>query len=302
MLRACAGTAVVLVVPGAVVAWLLRLRFRSLATWAAIPAFSLATVFVIAEAVDLVRLPFDVASVSVVVVTLAALAFARSHRMRRVVPVAHPIDGSTPPGAADDSGDVLAKRIAMSLLLLAIAGGILVWVRGVDGRGLVPPEIDASNHGFFVARVLDSSSVDVSKVVVSDATARYRSASFYPLGAHASAAIAVRVAGADVGRVLLVFDIVFASVVLPLGMFVLARTLAPDAPLVAGFTALAVPALVLFPYLSIGYGDVPLVMGMALVPITVVVAMSALTMEEGGRREALGESLIVGGLLLFASI
>ena len=103
MLRACAGTAVVLVVPGAVVAWLLRLRFRSLATWAAIPAFSLATVFVIAEAVDLVRLPFDVASVSVVVVTLAALAFARSHRMRRVVPVAHPIDGSTPPGAADGS-------------------------------------------------------------------------------------------------------------------------------------------------------------------------------------------------------
>jgi hypothetical protein len=302
MLRACAGTAAVLVVPGAVVAWLLRLRFRSLATWAAIPAFSLATVFVVAEAVDLVGLPFDVASVSVVVVGLAALAFARRHRTRRVVLVAHPIDGTTPRGVADDSRDVLAKRIALGLLLLAIAGGILVWVRGVDGHGLVPPEVDASNHGFFVARVLDSNSVDVSKVVVSDATARYRSASFYPLGAHASAAVAVRVAGADVGRVLLAFDVVFAAVVLPLGMFVLARTLARDAPLVAGFTALVVPALVLFPYGSIGYGDVPLVMGMALVPITVVVAMRALTMDDDGRRGALVESVIAGGLLLFTAI
>jgi len=301
MLRACAGTAVVLVVPGAVVAWLLRLRFRSLATWAAIPAFSLATVFVVAEAVDLVGLPFDVASVSVVVVALAALAFARRHRTRRVVLVA-PIDATTPRGDAEDSRDVLAKRIALGMLLLAIAGGILVWVRGVDGHGLVPPEVDASNHGFFVARVLDSNSVDVSKVVVSDATARYRSASFYPLGAHASAAIGVRVAGADVGRVLLVFDIVFASVVLPLGMFVLARMLARDAPLVAGFTALAVPALVLFPYGSIGYGDVPLVMGMALVPITVVVAISALTLDEDSPAEVLVESVIAGGLLLFTAI
>src|SRR5436190_20808391 len=120
MLRACAGTAVVLVVPGAVVAWLLRLRFRSLATWAAIPAFSLATVFVVAEAVDLVGLPFDVASVSVGVVALAALAFARRHRTPRVVPVPHPVDGTTSPGAVDDSRDVLAERIALSLLLHAI--------------------------------------------------------------------------------------------------------------------------------------------------------------------------------------
>ncbi|MDQ1458060.1 MAG: hypothetical protein QOH28_3680 [Actinomycetota bacterium] len=302
MLRACAGTAAVLVVPGAVVAWLLRLRFRTLATWAAIPAFSLATVFVVAEAVDLVGLSFDVATVSVVVGALAALAFARRHRTRRAELLADAIDETRSRGVADDSRDVVAKRIALSLLLLAIAGGILIWVRGVDGHALVPPEVDASNHGFFVARVLDSSSVDVSKVVVSDATGTYRSASFYPLGAHASAAVAVRVAGADVGRVLLVFDIVFASVVLPLGMFVLARMLARDAPLVAGFTALAVPALVLFPYGSIGYGDVPLVMGMALVPITVVVAMSVLTTEEEGARRPSVESVIAAGILLFAAI
>ncbi len=293
MLRACAGTAAVLIVPGAVVASLLRLRFRYLATWAAIPAFSLATVFVIAEAVDLVGIPFNAGSVSVVLVVLAALAAVRRQRTRRVSRIDAPPEGRQ---------DVLAKRLALGLLLVAIAGGMLIWVRGVDGHGLVPPEVDASNHGFFVARVLHTSSVDVSKVVVSDATGKYRSASFYPLAAHASAGVAVQISGADVGRVLLVFDVVFASIVLPMGMFALARALARDKPLVAGFTALVVPAVVLFPYGSIGYGDVPLVMGMALLPITVVVATRALAMDAGAGRDERVESIIAAGLLVFAAI
>ena len=58
----------------------------------------------------------------------------------------------------------------------------------------------------------------------------------------------------------------------------------------------------LFPYGSIGYGDVPLVMGMALLPITVVVAMQALTMDEGAGREEHVESIIAAGLLVFAAI
>jgi len=292
----------VLIVPGVLVAALLRLRFRHLATWAAIPAFSLATVFVVAEAVDLVGLPFNAGSVSVVLVVLAGLAAIRRQRTRRVLLPDDPIDELTSGEVAESSRDVLAKQIALGLLFLAIAGAMLVWVRGIDGHGLVPPEVDASNHGFFVARVLHTSSVDVSKIVVSDATGAYRSASFYPLAAHASAAVAVQISGADVGRVLLVFDIVFSSVVLPLGMFALARALARDKPLVAGFTALAVPVLVLFPYGSIGFGDVPLVMGMALVPITVVVAMRALTMDEGATREEYLEAVIAAGLLVFAAI
>src|SRR2546423_6131387 len=82
MLRACTGSAAVLVVPGAAVASLLRLRLRSLTTWAAIPAFSIATVFVIAEVVDLVGLPFNVATVSVGVIALGGLAFVRRREPR----------------------------------------------------------------------------------------------------------------------------------------------------------------------------------------------------------------------------
>src|ERR1700682_785605 len=78
MVRAWAGTAVVLVVPGAIVAYALRLRFRRLSTWAAIAGFSLAVIFVIAEGVGLVGLPFNVASASTAVLALAGAAFAWS--------------------------------------------------------------------------------------------------------------------------------------------------------------------------------------------------------------------------------
>ncbi|MDQ1435359.1 MAG: hypothetical protein QOF59_2175 [Actinomycetota bacterium] len=305
MVRAWAGTAVVLVVPGAIVACALRLRFRRLSTWAAIPGFSLAVIFVIAEAVGLVGLPFNVASASVAVVALAGAAFA--WRRARVSP---PVTEQVPTASAgadatrteqpDDPSTVVAKRLAAGLLAVGIGAAVFIFLLGISGHALVPPEIDASNHGFFVARVLHSSSVDVSKVVVSDPSGAYGSASFYPLGAHAAAALAVRLAGADVGRVLVVFDIVFASIVLPLGMFVLARTLARNRPLIAGFTALAVPALVLFPFASIGYGDVPLVMGMALVPISVVFLRRALT-TSGDERWLQVETVIAGGLLLFAA-
>ncbi|MDQ1477127.1 MAG: hypothetical protein QOE62_2356, partial [Actinomycetota bacterium] len=231
MVRAWAGTTVVLVVPGAIVAYALRLRFRCLSTWTAIPGFSLAVIFVIAEAVGLVGLPFNVASASVAVVALAGAAFA--WRRARVSP---PVTEQVPTASAgadatrteqpDDPSTVVAKRLAAGLLAVGIGAAVFIFLLGISGHALVPPEIDASNHGFFVARVLHSSSVDVSKVVVSDPSGAYGSASFYPLGAHAAAALAVRLAGADVGRVLVVFDIVFASIVLPLGMFVLARTLA----------------------------------------------------------------------------
>src|SRR5437764_11038209 len=298
MLRACSRSAIVLVVPGAVVASLLRLRLRSLTTWAAVPAFSLATVFIIAEALDLVGLPFGLLTVSVGVIVLGGVAIARRRETRATDEF-----GITTSSHADTPDHALERQIALGMLVLAIAAGLLIWFRGVDGHDLVPPQVDASNHGFFVARVLDSRSVDVSKIVVTDATGTHAVASFYPLALHASAAMAVRLTGADIGRVLLVFDIVFASVVLPLGMFVLARSFAPRVPLVAGFTSVAAASFSLFPYASIGFGDVPLVVGMALVPITVVVVTHALTVDDGGPRKNFPVAqLSAAALVLFTAL
>ena len=62
----------------------------------------------------------------------------------------------------------------------------------------------------------------------------------------------------------------------PLGMFVLARTLAPNQPLIAGFTALVVPLMMLFPYYPVWGGDLPLIVAMAMVPAAVVLLRRAM--------------------------
>jgi hypothetical protein len=311
MVRAWAGTAAVILIPGALIAVLARLRMRSVSTWAAIPGFSLAAVFVIAQVVDLFGLPFNVTSVGICVIALAAVTFTVARaagRAPRPPAVAPTTESPAPAGALDrhDGGAPSAREsaergFAFGMLLAGIAAGLLIFAVGVGSHGRVPPEVDASNHGFFVARVIHSESVDVSKVVVSDPSGAHGSASFYPLGMHASAAIAARLSDADVGRVLVAFDIVFACIVLPLGMYSLARALAHRRPLIAGFTALAVPTLVLFPVASIGFGDVPLVMGMALVPITVVTMRRALTAGSYGSRASQVSAIVTAGMLLFAA-
>src|SRR6476660_8930145 len=140
MLRACLGSAVALVVPGAATASLLRLRLRSLATWAAIPAFSLAVVFGVAEVLDLVRLPFNIGTASVVSVALAGLAFARRGETRSAGTLDDGMDDAMS-AEAETRVDDLSRRIALGMLVLAIGVGIIIWFRGVDGHGLVPPQI-----------------------------------------------------------------------------------------------------------------------------------------------------------------
>jgi len=302
MLRACAGSAAVLVVPGALIACALRLSLRALVTWAVVPAFSLAAVFVTAEIANLVGLPFNLVTVAVAVAALALLVYLRRGRTRLAGPALTTDDALPPdPEAPPETRRTFEKRLALAMLLLSVVGGLLIWQRGIHGYATVPPEVDASNHGFFVARVLATDSIDVAKVVVSDAAGKHRLASFYPLALHASAATSARLAGADIGRVLLVYDIVFASVVLPLGMFVLARALVPRSYLTAGFTAIAVPALVIFPWGSIGFGDVPLVVGMALVPVTVLFIASALLRADDPLVSPVGP-IVAAGLVALTAI
>ena len=272
---------VVCVVPGAVVASLLGLPWRSLRTWAVLPAFSFAVIFVIGEVAQLTGVPFGAPTVSVSVVVLAAIGFARSRRDHRAITASPPIDDC---GASDErllgSRHRLERQIALILLLLGLGIGIFTWLHGMAGHDLVPPQSDAAYHGFFVARILHVHSLDISKVVVSDPSGAHAVASYYPLGMHASAAVAAQLTGAEIGRVLVVITVLFAAIVLPLGMFVLARMLAPSSPLVAGFTALAVPSLALFPYGPTQFGDLPVVVGMALVPITIVLVADAILNDD----------------------
>jgi len=265
---ACIATLIVLVIPGAVVAVLLDLPLGSLRTWAAVPGISLATVFVIGEITLVTRLPFTALTVVIAVAGLAVAAFVRARSGRA--------DGDDVDPAIRD----LTNVIAFALLGLGIVVGLVTWAVGISGHDLVPPSSDAAYHGFFVARIMDTHSIDVAKIAVSDPAGIHHLVSYYPLAMHASAAVAVQLTGADIGRVLVVFTVIFAALILPLGMFVLARLLAPRSPLIAGFTALVVPTVALFPYAPIQFGDVPIIVGMALVPATIVLVTDAIAVPD----------------------
>ena len=263
----------VIIGPGFLVASTLGLQLRMLSTWAAIPIFSFASVFLLGEATMLIGVPFGPPAFAVVVVGLAVLAaFARSRRAPRSL---------TDRTARTERGEQhregrLEANVDYGLLLLGIALGTSTWFRGLRSVPLVPPGGDATRHGWFVARIIAGRTIDPSKVLTSDVAGKHPIVHYYPLALHASAAISSRLAGADVGRVLIGYVVVFSAFVLPLGMFALARELAPNRPFIAGFTALVVPLMMLFPYYPVWGGDVPQIVAMSLVPIAVTITWRAL--------------------------
>jgi hypothetical protein len=266
----------VALIPGTLVASICGLRLRMLSTWAAIPAFSLATVFVLGETTMVLRVPFALRSFAVLLLLLLVLAgVAAVRRSRRS---AGPWSRDCEPREDPTSVPIekrLSERVDYGLLALGVALGALTWRRGLRGVPLIPPGGDATRHGWFVERIISGQTIDPTRVVTSDVGGRHPIANFYPLALHASAAISTRIAGSDVGGVLVAYIVVFSTVVLPVGMFVLARTLAPDRPLVAGFTALVAPLLTVFPYFPVRVGDIPQIVAMALVPVTVVLLQQA---------------------------
>ena len=92
-------------------------------------------------------------------------------------------------------------------------------------------------------------------------------------------AIATELGGAPVGRVLLDFTLIFAAVVFPVGMFVLARFLAPQRVLVAGLTAFLTPMLALYTYPAMQLSSLALIVGMAMVPVSAVVVTKSIAIR-----------------------
>jgi hypothetical protein len=187
-------------------------------------------------------------------------------------------------------------------LVISILLGLFIWVHGMHGLGVVPPTPDGSNHGFFVARIVHTQSTDLSKVLVTDPDGASKVADYYPLAMHASAAIAARLGRAPIGRVLLDFSVIFTAVVFPLGMFVLARFLAPERVLVAGLTAFLTPMLALYPYPAMQLSELALIVGMAMVPVSVVVVTRSIASRSVRKASVWLRVLLPPALMVFAVI
>jgi len=147
--RAFVGAGVVLMVPGVLIALLLRLRLGILATWAAIPVFSLVTLFLLAEFTILTGAPFGVPAFLILILVLGCATFIAGRRGDRALVRRRPTEQDGELSSELRTGLLIAR----GLLVLGILIGVATWLRGLEGVPQLPPGADASRHGFMVARI-----------------------------------------------------------------------------------------------------------------------------------------------------
>jgi hypothetical protein len=291
LLRVGAGFALVLVLPGTLVVLALRVRLTIVEWLALVPACSLASVYVLAEFSTLARVPFGPA---VFFTMVGALGIAVLVRARRgwCLPVIDRDESVREHGRHARRSGVL---IAPGLLVVAIVIGSMTWLLPMRGKAVTAPGSDAMLHGFIIARITDTETINPRDVLVTDASGTDQSVKYYPLSLHASLALQHRMTEAPIGHLLNAAIVVFAAFVFPLSLFALTRHLIPKEPLAAGFAAVIGSLITMFPYEPIKWGLIPLTIAMSLVPLAVVLLIR--TIHDGwSRAAALLTGLVVAGV------
>ncbi len=282
------GLALVLGLPGLLVLVAARVRVSVVEALALIPVVSLGAVWLGAQAADIVGISFGTPVYVAVVVVAAGLVLWRCWAPRS----AFVLDAETVPAGAGmpvPAPDGRAARVtlgsrpgrvgivALVLLVLGMGIGGATWARGVRGHDTTTPNVDASQHSFFMTRIERSGSTEASDVVVSDPRGGSRAADYYPLSLHASLAVASEITGADAADLLTGVVILAGALVLPCGLYALTRRVVPREPLAAGFAAILGALFSMFPYKPIAWGGVTLVVGVALLPAVVVLLDRTIT-------------------------
>lgn len=267
VVRLVAGWLAVALAPGALLALALKPRLRrDPAALAGLSApLSVGLVFVAAQLCDVAAVRFGAWALPVLLAPTALLAWRRRHASGEPLVDRSHVTVATP------------ARAAVLVALAGVVAGLAVWGLALRGVTSVPPNRDAKNHGFFVARIVDTGTIDPARVLVTDPVSEEPAAEFYPLAFHASAALARDVAGGPIAGLLTAWTALFAAVVTPLGLYALLRRLVPERPLVAGFAALVTPFLALFPNRPILWGGLSLIVGVALVPPALALLADAVT-------------------------
>ena len=134
------------------------------------------------------------------------------------------------------------------------------------------PNNDGSIHGYFAARILATHSVDPHLVLSGDALGAGPFAAFYPLALH-SVAAAISGTGIPVAVSVNAIWIVTVSLALPAGTWTLARRFCPEAPRVATLSALVSVAMPSLVPVSLTWGGIALVSGMAMLVPALALAL-----------------------------
>lgn len=175
------------------------------------------------------------------------------------------------------SGRDRRARADVFLVVAAIAIGLALW-SAVHDHLTVPAGWDAMHHGYYVRQIVRYDTLKTSIVLSSDPTQADGTSSFYPLAPHLAAALLYVASGVQIPTLLFAMTTAFGGVVLPSGMYVLARRLTGGQPYVAGLAALASVLPATF-YTMDEFGRITTVVGLALIP-----AVGALLLSLRGRR------------------
>jgi hypothetical protein len=262
------------VVPGLLlVTWLTPARSR-LDRLAVAPLLSIVLGFAPASWLSAVRVPHAWHAAWVVPVVVSLVLLVRLGR--------------------DGSLRALVRRTrSVDAVALALVASTIVWVASLAlssaGFGAVVPNTDGNSHGVFVARILLSGSVSPDQVAVFDLADPGAQSVFYPLGLHALAAPVAALT--SVPSALLVPFTALGSAWCVVGVTALAcRASGPRALGPAAFAAAMVVPW--FPFVLAGWGPVPLVVGVSLVP-----GLALALVDARSRPGVLAAGLATGGML-----
>ncbi len=296
LINAAPGILLVVGLPGVLVLLIARVRLTIVEAVASVPVCSIGAVWVLAEICQLLGVPFGPTAFGLLVLllllTLLAVVARRRYRPPELV-----LD--LPP-----EGEKKAPlRLAFGLLAISVLVGLSVWVPGgMSGTDSTPPNKDSATHGFLIERIIRTESVSPRDVVVSDPRGGSAAAEYYPLAAHASLALAASITGATVASLLTAVTVLFAALVLPLGLFALTRVLLPAAPLAAGFAAVLGQMLGAFPYEPFAWGGITLIVGMAMLPVVLAIVYRTVTSAWSTRTLALSALLITALFSVYVSV
>ena len=160
-------------------------------------------------------------------------------------------------------------RLDRRLLTVAVLLGLIIWCVAIPSLSSVLPRDDGTHHGLYAYRILTLGTLDPHKILTGDLATGTPAVHYYPLALHLISALIAGVTGAPVNAVLTVGYVLFASVLLPVGIFVLTRRMFPQLPVAAGVAAVLSTTFPWFPYQPIFWGAVPTIVAMSCVPAAV---------------------------------
>ena len=224
----------------------------------------------VAQVCDIMSVPVDSRSAIASYVVLGAAAWAKH------------LHGAT--GLIRSQGPVWGP--ASSAVAASVVAGGLIWMALLVGAGATPPYQDSVHHAYMTRKIDELHTVDPETVASLDVEGTILSAQYYPLGLHATTALAHQTSGARIDYLLFGWVVVAGALLFPLGSFMYPRALAED-DLAAAFAAITAVCVVEMPYLIYAWGGIPTVVGTALAPGV------AVGMAEAARREKSSGLLVI---------